>query len=320
MEGCSKILVIGGAGFIGSWLVRELVGRGYSVVVLDNFHSGSIENLYEVSGENSFEVVEGDVRDKGAVRKVINGVDAVVHLAALVDVEESVSNPFETHDVNVNGTLSILEEALKAGVGKFVFASSTAVYGDVNPLPLKEEYSPCPISPYAASKVSAEGYCRASNRCYGLETVVLRYFNVYGPRQTNGTYSGVITRFLHNALRGKPLIVYGDGKQTRDFIYVDDVVNATVLSLENDKVNGETFNICTGIPTSVNALLEIVKEVVGKDLKVVYYKPRKGDIKGNCGDPRKAEEMLGFRARVDMRKGVQKLANNFSSMGCILGF
>ena len=201
----SRVVVTGGAGFIGSRLVRELLGRGYSVTVLDNFCSGSWENLRGLHGRDGFEVVEGDVRDRRVVGKVMKGADGVVHLAALIDVEASVRDPFQTHDVNVNGTLNVLHAAVKSGVRRFVFASSTAVYGDANPLPLKEDYPLCPISPYATSKAAAEGYCRAFNRCYGVETVVLRYFNVYGTRQGNSTYSGVITRFLEKAFKGEPL-------------------------------------------------------------------------------------------------------------------
>jgi len=243
----------------------------------------------------------------------MDGVDAVVHLAALIDVEESVNNPVETHDVNVVGTINVLERAVRNGVKRFVYASSTAVYGEGNSLPLKEDHSFKPVSPYAASKVSAECYCRAFNNCYGLKTVMLRYFNVYGHGQEHSSYGGVITRFLHNALKGEPLIVYGDGEQTRDFIYVDDVVEATVLALENANSKGETFNVCTGKPTTVNELVGIVKEVIGSDLKVVYDKPRKGDIKNNYGDPSKAEEILGLKAKISLREGLERLRNSYSN-------
>lgn len=313
MRGFSKVLVTGGAGFIGSHLVDKLISRGYSVVVLDNFHSEEMESFREVLGRASFEVIEGDIRDRKAVREAMDGVDAVVHLAALIDVEESVNNPLETHDVNVNGTLNVLNEAVRSGVRKLLFASSTAVYGEGNPLPLEEEHSLNPISPYAASKVSAEYYCKAFNSCYGLSTVVLRFFNVYGLGQKNGAYNGVITRFLQNALKGEPLIVYGDGKQTRDFILVDDVVEATLLALENANSKGETFNVCTGKPTAVNELVQIVKEVLKRDLKVIYDKPRKGDIKNNYGDPSKAEEILGFKAKLSLREGLERLRNSYSN-------
>ena len=312
MRGFSNVLVTGGAGFIGSHLVDKLISRGYSVVVLDNFHSGKIESFREILGRASFEVIEGDIRDRKAVREAMDGVDAVVHLAALIDVEESVNNPLETRDVNVNGTLNVLNEAVRSGVRKLLFASSTAVYGEGNPLPLEEEHSLNPISPYAASKVSAEYYCKAFNNCYGLSTVVLRFFNVYGPGQKHSSYSGVITKFLQNALRDEPLVVYGDGKQTRDFIHIDDVVDATVLALEKANSKGETFNVCTGKPTSVNGLVEIVKEIIEKDLKVSYDKPRKGDIKNNYGDPSKAEKILGFKAETSLREGLERLRDSYS--------
>ena len=298
MNGFSKVLVTGGAGFIGSHLVDKLISRGYSVVVLDNFHSGKMKSFREVLGRESFEMIEGDIRDRKALREAMDGVDAAVHLAALIDVKESVNNPLETHDVNVNGTLNVLNEAVRSGVRKLLFASSTAVYGEANPLPLKEGFSPDPVSPYAASKVSAEYYCKAFNKCYGLGTVILRYFNVYGPGQRHGVYSGVITKFLQNALRDEPLVVYGDGKQTRDFIHIDDVVDATVLALEKVNSKSETFNVCTGKPTSVNELVRIMEEVVGSALRVTYDKPRKGDIKNNFGDPSKAEKILGFEVKM----------------------
>jgi dTDP-glucose 4,6-dehydratase len=310
MSDFSRVLVTGGAGFIGSHLVKALVNK-CAVIVLDNLCSGSLENLHRVVEGGGIKFVRGDVRDKKAVRDAMNGVDAVVHLAALINVEASVKNPFETHDVNVNGTLNVLKEAVRAGVKRFVFASSAAVYGDANPLPLKEEYPPHPISPYAASKAAAEGYCLTFNRCYGLETVILRYFNVYGPGQGNSAYSGVITKFLRNALKGEPLIVYGDGEQTRDFIYVDDVAKATVLALENENAAGETFNVSSGKPTTINELVEIVKEFARCDLKVIYKEPRKGDVRHNYGDPAKAEKILGFKAMIGLRKGLEQLANKF---------
>jgi UDP-glucose 4-epimerase len=309
MNDFRRVLVTGGAGFIGSHLVKALVNK-CAVIVLDNLCSGSLENLRKVTEGSGIKFVRGDVRDKKAVRDAIDGVDAVVHLAALIDVEASVKNPFETHDVNVNGTLNVLKEAVRAGVKRFVFASSTAVYGDVNPLPLKEEYPPHPISPYAASKAAAEDYCLAFNRCYGLGTVILRYFNVYGPRQGNSAYSGVIAKFLQNALKGEPLIVYGDGEQTRDFIYVDDVVKATVLALENEKAVRETFNVSSGKPTTINELVEVVKEVARCDLKVIYEEPRKGDVRYNYGDPAKAEKILGFKAKTSLKKGIEKILHS----------
>lgn len=308
----SEVLVTGGAGFIGSHLVDELLGRGYKVVVLDDFWSGRLDNLTQHLKNDDFKLVEGDVRGRSVVGEAMDGVDAVVHLAALVDVEESVNNPFETHDVNVNGTLNVLKEAVRKGVKRFVYASSTAVYGEGNPLPLREDHPLKPISPYAASKVSAECYCRAFHSCYSLDTIILRYFNVYGPGQNRSSYSGVITRFLQNALNDEPLVIYGDGKQTRDFVYVNDVVEATVLALENDYSKGEILNVCTGNPVTINELAHVVKEVTKKDLKVTYDKPRKGDIKNNYGDPSKAEEILGFKAKISLKNGLKQYKQFYS--------
>lgn len=314
MENSLNVLVTGGAGFIGSHLVDALVRRGCRVVVLDNFRSGRVENVSQHLESDVFRLVEGDVQDRKVVGNVMDGVDAVVHLAALIDVEDSVNNPFDTHRVNATGTLNVLEEAVRNDVGRFVFASSTAVYGEVKPLPLKEDCPLKPMSPYAASKASAESYCRAFCRSYDLETVILRYFNVYGPRQEHNPYSGVITKFLSNASRGEPLVVYGDGEQTRDFIYIEDVVDATVLALENDNLVGETFNVCTGKSTTINELAQIVKEATGRNSQIMYGKPRKGDIGNNYGDPVKAEEILGFKARVTLKKGLERCAHiKFSS-------
>jgi len=312
MKGFSKVLVTGGAGFIGSHLVDELVGRGYRVVVLDSFRSGRMENLSQHLESDDFNLVCGDVRDRRVVKGAMDGVEAVVHLAALIDVEESVNNPIETHDVNVNGTLNVLEEAAGRDVERFVYASSTAVYGEVNPLPINEDCPLEPMSPYAASKASAECYCRAFCRSYGLGTIMLRYFNVYGRRQQHNPYSGVIAKFLNNALVGDPLVVYGDGEQTRDFIYIDDVVDATMLALESGNLVDETFNICTGKPITINELAQIVKEVTGRSLQITYDKPRKGDLKNNYGDPSKAEEILGFKAKVALRKGLQRFVSDLA--------
>jgi UDP-glucose-4-epimerase GalE len=304
----SSILVTGGAGFIGSHLTRELVRRGYSVVVLDNFHSGRTENLHDLINSAVIKFIRGDVRDRKIVREAIRDVDAVVHFAALIDVGESVKNPLETHDVNVTGTLNVLQEATEKGVDKFVFASSTAVYGDESPLPLVEEYALKPISPYAVSKVCGEFYCRVFCDCYDMDAVVLRYFNVYGPGQEGNPYAGVIAKFVQSGLRCEPLTIFGDGEQTRDFIHVDDVVRATVMALESEKQKGKVFNVCTGISTSVNQLAHIVREVLGNDVQIDMAGPRKGDVKNNYGDPSKAKKGLGFKAQVSLKKGIRQLA------------
>jgi len=302
----SRILITGGAGFIGHHLTHKLLGMNYEVVVLDNFKTGKMQNISQHLKNTLFKLVVGDVRNKKVIRNALDGVDAIVHLAALISVEESFKNPIETHNVNVTGTLNVLEEAARTNIEKFIYASSCAVYGDGNPLPLKEGYPPKPLSPYAASKASAEHYCEMFHRSYGLKTVILRYFNVYGPGQGNNPYSGVVTKFLNNALSGAPLVIYGDGEQTRDFIYIDDVVEATILALESGDAVGQTFNICTGFPTSINELANIVKELVGKDLKIIHDKPRTGDIRNNYGDPSKAFEILKFKAKNTLKSGIEK--------------
>lgn len=309
MQKFSRILVTGGAGFIGSHLVHRLLARGYSVVVLDNFRSGRIENISEYLKDENFKLVKGDVCDRKVVRNAMEEADAVVHLAALIDVEESVNNPMETHRVNVDGTLNVLNEAGRSGVKKFLFASSTAVYGEDNQLPLKEDYPLKPISPYAASKAAAEHYCEAFHQCYRLPTVILRYFNVYGPRREYDSYSGVITTFVNNALKDKPLVIFGDGEQTRDFVHVEDAVSSTILALKGANSVGEILNVCTGKPTSVNDLAQTVKEVAGKNLQIIHGEPRKGDIRSNYGDPSKAEKTLGFKAEVSLKKGLKRIVS-----------
>jgi UDP-glucose 4-epimerase len=305
----SRIFVTGGAGFIGSHLIDKLLKNGYYVTVLDNFSSGRIGNIAKHLNTNNFKLIRGDIRQKEIVKKAISDSEAVIHLAALIDVEQSVDNPFETHDVNVNGTLTILEEARKRHIRKFIFASSTAVYGDTNKLPLKEEIPARPISPYGASKASAENYCIAFYRSYGLKTCILRYFNVYGSNGKSSKYSGVITSFLNNAINHKPLIIFGKGEQTRDFIHVEDVVSATLAALENDRCAGETLNICTGVPTTVNHLAKTIKAILTRDLQIIYRPPRKGDILNNYGDPTKSSKTIGFYSKISLIEGLNKMIN-----------
>ena len=259
MSKSNKILVTGGAGFIGSHLTLELLKRKHSVVVFDNLCSGKISNLKEISEKNGFEFIEGDIRDESKLKAAFKGVDSVVHLAALIDITASVTDPASTNDVNVTGTLNVLQEAARCKVRKLVFASSTAVYGDTQTLPINENVNVNPISPYAASKLAGEAYCKAFTGSYNLSTVVLRFFNVYGPRSEKSPYCGVITKFLQQANKGEALKIFGDGKQTRDFINVKDIVEALILALEAHEVDGEIFNICTGIPTSINDLARAVQ-------------------------------------------------------------
>lgn len=308
MKRISKILVTGGAGFIGSHLIVELLRKGYSIVVFDNLSSGKMQNVRKFADRGDFEFKKGDVRDRLAVSEAMCGVDAVVHLAALIDIAKSVADPAETHEVNVNGTLNVLQEAVRRGVRRFIFPSSAAVYGDCEVLPIKEDAELKPLSPYGASKVSGEAYCQAFCRCYGLETTTLRPFNVYGSGNERNPYSGVITKFLKSANSNQALTVNGDGEQTRDFMFIDDVVVAIMLSLENEKLNGEVFNVCTGQPVSINRIVEVLEGIIGKDLKVKHGPAKKGEIRFSYGDPEKAARILKFRASASLREGLEKLA------------
>ena len=309
-----RVLVTGGAGFIGSHLVRSLVGNGWNVVVLDDFSSGKKENLDWFKGSDRLRVVKGDVRDRKVVDTVVEGVDSVVHLAAFVDASGSVAKPLETNDINVNGTLNVLDACVKKGVGRFVFSSSAGVYGDGNPLPLREEYDLRPLSPYAASKVSGEYYCRMFCECYGINSVILRFFNVYGPGQGLNQYAGVITKFADSGLRGEPLAVYGDGSQTRDFVNVADVVEALELSLELKSSKAEIFNVCSGKTMCINDLARCVCGVLEKDLEILHVEPRPGDVLHSYGDPGKARKMLGFEAKVAFEDGLRRYVE--SKGGC----
>lgn len=308
-----NVLVTGGAGFIGSHSVPRLLEKGYSATVLDNLSTGKLENLDGVLDHQQFMFQRGDILDKTSPNEVFEGIDFIIHLAALIDVSASVADPIQNHEVNVDGTFNMLHAAIKHNVKKFVFASSTAVYGDVKTLPVQENSALRPISPYAASKVAGEAYCSAFASCFGLETFALRFFNIYGLRSENSPYSGVITKFLQKIIKGEVLTVDGDGEQTRDFIHVNDVVKAIILALEQEGSKGEVFNVCTAVPTSVNQLAVTLKKVTGKKLNVNYGPARLGDIRSSYGDPAKAAEKLGFRASIDLTKGLQMLFEEFKN-------
>ena len=306
-----SVLVTGGAGFIGSHLVPSLLELGYSVTVLDNLSTGKLENLKGVIDHPKFVFQRGDILDKTFLNEVFDGIDSVIHLAALIDISSSVADPIQNHEVNVNGTFNTLHAAIKQNVKKFIFASSTAVYGDAKTLPLQENIALHPISPYAASKVAGEAYCSAFASCFGLETIILRLFNIYGLRSENSPYSGVITKFLQKIINGEVLTIDGDGEQTRDFIHVNDIVKAVILALNHEGLKGEVFNVCTGVATSINQLAVTLKTVIGKNLNVKHGPARLGDIRSNYGDPAKAKENLGFRACIDLTEGLRTLFEEF---------
>jgi UDP-glucose 4-epimerase len=300
-----KVLVTGGAGFIGSHVVEGLVGAGCRVTVLDNLSTGKLGNIDESLKTRQARFVEGDVTDSKVVRKCVDRVDAVVHLAGVSSVPVSVENPALTYKTNVEGTLNLLNSCVRAKVGKFVFASSCAVYGEPRSLPVKESYGTHPVSPYATSKLQAERLCADFQERKGLKTVILRLFNVYGPRQAVSEYAGVITSFVDRARRGLPLVVYGDGTQTRDFVHVRDVVEAFLRVLEEKKAEGQVFNVGYGKAVSVNELAKKVLELANLEFPIVYKKPREGDLKHMFADVSKANRLLGFGAKVRLDDGLR---------------
>ena len=299
-------LVTGGAGFIGSHLVEALVEHGERVRVLDDFSTGRRENLDAVAGH--IELLEGDVADPETVERAVAGCDYVLHLAAIASVQASLKYPRRTQQVNVEGTLNVLEAARQAGARRVVLASSAAVYGDHTALPLREELPPHPLSPYGASKTAGEAYCSAFHAGYGLPTVVLRFFNVYGPRQDPANpYSGVISIFAAQMSRGERPVVYGDGVQTRDFVYVADVARAMLLACERKTAVGGVFNVAGGKQTSVLQLAAVLNQVLNVSLTPAFAPARSGEVRFSQGDVRRAREVLGWEAQVPLREGLSRL-------------
>src|SRR5262245_28134464 len=301
-------IVTGGAGFIGSNLVEALVRRGDRVRVLDDFSTGRRENLAGLD----VEVVEGDLRDPAAVQRAVADVDGVFHQAALRSVPRSVDDPLGSNEVNVTGTLLLLLACRRAGVRRVVYASSSSVYGDDPALPKVETLPTAPISPYAISKLAAEHYCQTFARLYGVETVSLRYFNVFGPRQNpESKYSAVIPRFLAQALAAEPLEVHGDGEQSRDFTYIDNVVQANLLAMERPGVSGEVFNVACGTRHSLLAIADAIGAFLGRRLERAHVAPRAGDVRHTLADVSKAERLLGYRAGVDFETGMRRTCEYF---------
>lgn len=300
-----KVLVTGGAGFIGSHLVDGLLARGYRVVVLDDFSSGKISNLPTNVGEDKLQVIRGDVRSRQDVRRAMEGVSGVIHAAAIVSVPFSLENPKVTWDVNVGGTQNVLEEAAAAGVEKFIFISSCAVYGESPNLPIPESRLPSPLSPYARTKLEGEKLCLDFSK-NSLPVVILRYFNVYGPRQPPGEYAGVMVKFAERIKSGEPPVIYGDGEQTRDFIFVLDAVRATLMAFER-MPSGEIINVGSGKATTINELCRIFLKLSGKEnLKPIHAPPRPGDIRHSWADISKASKLLGFKPEIDIEEGVRR--------------
>jgi nucleoside-diphosphate-sugar epimerase len=297
-----RTLVTGGAGFIGSHIVEELLRRGHTVRVLDNFSTGKPENIKGFQG--NLEVLEGDLRDVETVKAAVRDVEQVFHLAAFISVPLSISDPETCFAINVGGTVSLLEAARRAGISKVVVSSSTAVYGDTDVFPTTEETPLRPLSPYALSKQVDEQYSHLYTRILGLPVVCLRYYNVYGPRQSpDSAYAAAIPIFVHKLAVGEPITIFGDGKQSRDFIFVKDVVNANLLAAEADAA-GESYNICTGYETNILNLLEELSKIAPHPPQVQLKAPRSGDIYRSIGSPEKAAAALGFCAKTSLAKGL----------------
>ncbi|MBK6723700.1 MAG: SDR family oxidoreductase [Acidobacteria bacterium] len=302
----SKVLVTGGAGFIGSNLADELIRQGAKVRIIDNFATGFRENLDEITGD--FEFIEGDITDEATVAKVVDGVEVVFHQAALPSVPRSVEDPAETHRVCVDGTFNLLLKSKEAGVRRFLYAASSSAYGDQETLPKVETMRADPLSPYAAAKLTGELYCRAFNNVYGLETIALRYFNVFGPRQNPASmYSGVISRFIDALMTGQTPVIFGDGEQSRDFTYIDNVVDVNIKAAQATTGFGETMNAANGERISLNELLEVLKKITAHENVSARFEPaRNGDVKHSQADNTRAIEALGYEKLVGLEEGLKK--------------
>lgn len=315
----AHFLVTGGGGFIGSNLVEALLRRGETVRVLDNFATGRRENLnragdWAAAGRGAFELLEGDIRDPDTCARAMAGADFVLHQAAIPSVQRSVTDPVTTNAVNVGGTLNLLVAAREASVRRFVFASSSSLYGESPTLPKIETMSPSPISPYGLQKLAGETYCTLFHRLYGLPTVALRYFNVFGPRQDpTSEYSAVIPRFVSAIRSGSVPTIYGDGEQSRDFTFVANVVQANLAACEaGPSALGGAYNIGCGDRISLNDLVRILAGIAGREVSSLHEPPRAGDIRHSLAAIALAEERLGYRPAVDLREGLRRTWESFA--------
>ena len=298
-------LVTGGAGFIGSHIASGLIEAGARVRIIDDLSTGYRENIAEIGGDVDF--VEATLADESAVRKALEDVELVFHEAAIPSVPRSVENPRQTHIASVDSTFSLLLAARDKGVKRFVYAASSSAYGDQPTLPKVETMLPDPLSPYAVAKLVGEYYAQVFTRVYGLETVSLRYFNVFGPRQDpSSQYSGVISRFISALLSGQRPVIYGDGEQSRDFTYIDNVVAANLIAAETTEGIGQVINIANGERVTLNQLLDQLKALTGRsDLQADYQPPRKGDVRDSLADITRARQFLGFTPQVDLQTGLK---------------
>lgn len=308
----SRYLVTGGAGFIGGHITELLVREGHEVVIFDDFSTGSLKNLAAV--ENDVTIIRGDIRNIDALNSAMAGIDYVIHHAAEISVVRSIEDPAFINAVNVDGTLNVLVSAKDHGVKRVVFASSSAIYGDTGTQAQREDFLPQPLSPYGATKMAGEHYMGVFHHVYGLETVRLRYFNVFGPRQNpNSQYAAVIPKFIDRILAGKELHIYGDGEQTRDFVFVENVARANYFACTVPNAAGRVFNIACERTVTVNELAERLKGLAGREVEVVHDPPLVGEIRYSASDISQAREILGFEPVVGFEEGLERTFSYFAS-------
>lgn len=301
----AKCLVTGGAGFIGSHIVRGLLKRGDQVRILDNLCTGHLRNIEEVKGDIEF--INGDICDETVVAKALQGVEVVFHQAALASVPLSLERPLDTNRACVTGTLTVLHQSAKAGVRRFIYAASSSAYGDQPTSSKRETDLPKPLSPYAVAKLAGEYYCQAYFRSFGLETVGIRYFNVFGPRQDpNSPYSAVIPLFVTKILKGDRPVIYGDGTQSRDFTFVENVVHGNLLASTATGVGGQVMNVADGRQTTLLRLLELLSQMLGKSVEPIFEPPRVGDVKESLADISLARRLLNYEPQSSLEEGIQK--------------
>lgn len=301
----SLCLVTGGGGFIGGHVARGLLQRGHRVRVLDDFSTGRRENITDI--QSDIELIVGDIRDVEAVNRAVAGTEAVFHLAARASVPRSVEQPQQAHDINVTGTLNLLVAARDAGTRRFVYSASSSAYGDTPTLPKIEDMTPQPLSPYAVSKLAAEHYCSCFTCCYGLETISLRYFNVFGPRQDpNSQYAAVIPAFVTRMVGGQQPIIFGDGEQSRDFCFIENVIDANMRGFEAEKVAGEVVNIACCERTTLNEIVHLINTHLGTDIQPEYQAPRVGDVRHSLADVSAAYRVIGYEPQIMFAEGLQR--------------
>jgi len=301
-----KIVVTGGAGFLGSHLVDKLIREGEEIIVIDNLFRGQTENIEQHIPNKKFTLLNDEIQNKTKISDALHLADAVIHFASISSVFRSIVEPEIVNTINVTGTLNMLNLCIKEEVQCFIFASSAAVYGGARNRPLQENDPLHPLSPFAASKIAGEAYCKAYSETYGLNTIILRFMNIYGPRITK-VYRRVCSKFAEATIRNEPLVIVGDGKQTRDFTYITDAINTVLLTLNHNNIKGETFNIGTGKPTTINQLANLYKKIYGNSKhEIKHISAKKGDLRYSYADIAKAKKTLGYKPKINLETGITK--------------